>query len=67
MGGWVYIMTNKPRGVLYVGVAADLSARVYQHRQGIGSAFCKRNGLKTLVWNARHQRIDAGPGRSQGG
>ncbi len=58
MGGWVYIITNRPRGVLYVGVAADLGARVYQHRQGLGSAFCKRYGLKTLVWNARHERIE---------
>ena len=29
-GGWVYIMTNKPGGTLYVGVAADLAARAAQ-------------------------------------
>ena len=48
-GGWVYIMTNKPGGVLYIGVAADLAARVYQHRRGEGSAFCRRYNLKRLV------------------
>lgn len=58
MGGWTYIMTNKPRGVLYVGVAADLAARIYQHKQGIGSAFCKRYGLNHLVRNLRHERIE---------
>lgn len=51
-------MTNKPRGVLYVGVAADLGLRVYQHRQGIGSAFCRRYGLNRLAWNLHHDRIE---------
>jgi len=36
-GGWVYIMTDAPYGTLYVGVTADLAARVYQHRAGEGS------------------------------
>jgi len=33
-GGWVYIMANRYRGGLYVGVTADALARVYQHRGG---------------------------------
>ena len=48
-GCWVYIMTNKPRGVLYIGVAADLVQRVAQHRAGTGSGFCRRYNLKRLV------------------
>ena len=24
-GGWVYIMTNRPNGTLYVGVTGDLA------------------------------------------
>ncbi len=58
MGGWVYIMTNKPRGVLYIGVAADLASRIFQHRENIGSDFCRRYGLERLVWNERHERIE---------
>jgi putative endonuclease len=50
MGGWVYIMTNKRDGVLYVGVTADLPARIMQHRTGQGSAFCRRYGLNRLVY-----------------
>lgn len=38
-GGHVYIMTNRPRGVLYIGVTTDLAARIAQHREGKGSAF----------------------------
>jgi putative endonuclease len=47
--GWVYIMTNKRGGVLYIGVTADLPARIYQHKKGQGSAFCRKYGLTILV------------------
>jgi len=56
-GGWTYIMTNKPRGVLYIGVTADLPARIFQHRQGLGSAFCHRYGIKRLVLAEHHPTI----------
>ena len=36
-GGWVYIMANRYRGGMYVGVTADALARAYQHREGAGS------------------------------
>ena len=57
-GGWTYILTNKPKGVLYIGVTSDLAARVVQHREGAGSAFCRRYGLKRLVLAERHDRIE---------
>ena len=56
-GGWTYIMTNKPHGVLYIGVTADLAARVHQHRIGEGSRFCKRYNLTRLVFAERHDTI----------
>ncbi len=56
-GGWTYIMTNKPRGVLYIGVTADLAARVLQHREGTGSAFCQKYNLTCLVHAERHEDI----------
>lgn len=58
MGGWVYLMTNRQHGVLYIGVTADLPARVTQHRLGKGSAFCRRYGLKRLVYAERHNSIE---------
>jgi len=57
-GGWVYIMTNKPNGVIYVGVCADIVARVSQHREGKGSAFCKKYNLKRLVYVEPYPTID---------
>ena len=56
-GGYTYIMTNKPRGVLYVGVTADIAARAVQHRNGTGSAFCKKYGLTRLVLVEPHDDI----------
>jgi putative endonuclease len=57
-GGWTYIMTNHVRGVLYIGVTADLAARVWQHREGKGSAFCKKYKLTRLVLAEQHDTID---------
>jgi putative endonuclease len=40
--------------VLYIGVTSDLSRRIVQHREGKGSAFCRRYGLKRLVYAEEH-------------
>ena len=48
--GWLYIMADRYRGTMYVGVTANLRSRVYQHRTGGGSDFCHRYGLTRLVW-----------------
>ena len=57
MGGYVYIMANRPRGVLYTGVAADLPGRVLAHREGRGSVFAARWRCRTLVWAEWHADI----------
>ena len=56
-GGWVYIMTNRPNGTLYIGVTSNLARRVYEHRQGLADGFTKLYGLKRLVFYERYQRI----------
>jgi len=56
-GGWVYIMTNRPDGTLYVGVTSDLAHRAWQHRTGAVPGFTKRYGLKRLVWAEPHDDI----------
>ena len=64
-GGWTYIMTNRARGVLYVGVTADLAARISQHRSGEGSEFCARYRLTRLVLVEPHGSIDAAIAREK--
>jgi putative endonuclease len=56
-GGWVYIMTNRPNGTLYLGVTSDLARRVWEHREGVIEGFTKRYGLKGLVWYEPHDDI----------
>ncbi|PPQ35746.1 excinuclease ABC subunit C [Rhodopila globiformis] len=57
MGGWVYMMTNKPFGTLYVGVTNDIVRRAWEHRQGTGSCFSARYNLKRLVFVEYHDEI----------
>jgi len=56
-GGWVYIMTNRPNGTLYVGVTSDLARRAWEHREGIADGFTKLYGLKRLVYAERYEDI----------
>src|SRR5579872_5564855 len=58
-GGWVYIMANRYRGGMYVGVTSDLTWRVYQHREGSGSIHVTDFGKTRLVYAERHEEIAA--------
>ena len=57
LGGRTYILTNKPNGILYVGVTSDLARRIWEHREGLADGFTKRHGLKRLVYVERHDEI----------
>ena len=48
--GYVYILTNKPDGVLYIGVTSDLANRVAQHRSRALPGFTKTYNCERLVW-----------------
>lgn len=57
---YVYIMTNKPGGVLYVGVANDLMRRVSEHRNGENKkSFTYRYNLKHLVFYQHFTDVNA--------
>lgn len=61
----VYILTNKPGGVLYTGVTADLVRRVWQHRTDLGSRFAAKYGCKTLVWYEQQADMPAAIAREK--
>jgi putative endonuclease len=46
----VYIMSNKPRGTLYIGVTSNLVQRVFQHKSESTRGFTQRYGCKMLVY-----------------
>jgi putative endonuclease len=47
---YIYILTNKYRTTFYVGVTADLSKRISEHQNEIGSVFTKKYNLKYLIY-----------------
>ncbi len=57
-GGWTYIMADRYRGGMYVGVTADLARRIYQHKIGEGSAHVAETGKTMLVYAERHEDIE---------
>jgi len=58
-GGWVYILARRYRGELYIGITADLAARMAQHRAGEGSRYATKRGIARLVWAEFIEPIDA--------
>lgn len=64
-GGWVYIMANRYRGGMYVGVTADLTRRAYQHRVGEGSQHVADFGKIRIVFAERHEDIVAAIAREK--
>ena len=56
-GAWVYIVTNRPNGILYTGVTTNIARRAWEHREGVGGAFTRKYGLKRLVYAERHETL----------
>ena len=47
---YVYIITNKRRGVLYIGFTSVLPGRSWQHRNKVVKSFSARYNLEKLVY-----------------
>lgn len=59
------MMTNRPGGVLYIGVTSSLAERVSAHRAGQGSAFCRRYNCTRLVLAEPHDSIESAIAREK--
>jgi putative endonuclease len=46
---WVYILTNKRNGTLYVGVTNSLERRLWEHKNKVIEGFTKQYNLTRLV------------------
>ncbi len=55
---FVYIITNRRNGALYVGVTSNLVGRIYQHRTGSGSKYASQYNLTRLVFFEEISRAD---------
>ena len=56
-GGFIYLLTNRPNGILYVGVTNDLVRRIFEHHSGFVEGFTKRYSLKRFVYFERFENI----------
>jgi len=53
---FVYIMSNRSKS-LYIGVTNNLLRRVWEHKKGVGSEFCKHYKIDRLVYFERFQYV----------
>ncbi len=47
---WVYILSSKRNGALYIGVTSDLAERVWQHKNKMVEGFTLRYNVDKLVY-----------------
>ena len=50
MNFYVYIISNKKNGTIYIGYSNNLEKRMKKHKTGTGSKFAKRYNLDKLVY-----------------
>ncbi len=47
---YIYILTNKKNGTLYIGITNNLVRRIYEHKNGLIDGFTKKYKIKMLVY-----------------
>lgn len=47
---FVYIITNKPKGTLYIGQTDDIVKRMWEHKNRTRQGFAAKYNLTRLVW-----------------
>ena len=47
---YVYIMTSRKNGTLYIGVTNNLERRVYEHKNGLVKGFTSEYKVNRLVY-----------------
>ena len=52
-----YMMAKGRNGTIYVGMTANLRARVWKHRQGLFEGYSKEHGCTRLVWFERYEWV----------
>lgn len=54
---FTYIVTNKNKTVLYLGVTNDLQRRIFEHENCLISGFTKKYNCNYLIYYERFQQI----------
>lgn len=51
---YIYMITNKPKGIIYIGMTHDPRKRIYQHKQKAIEGFSSKYNLTRLVYLEHH-------------
>jgi putative endonuclease len=62
---YVYIMTSRRNGTVYIGVTNDIQRRTWEHRNGHADGFTKKYNIRILVWYELHEDINAAIAREK--
>jgi putative endonuclease len=62
---YVYILSNRKYGVLYVGFTNDLARRVYEHKSRATPGFASDYGATRLVYVEEYQTAPEGRARER--
>jgi len=54
---FVYIMTNRNKNVLYVGVTNNLKRRIIEHESGLDKGFSKKYNCNYLIYYEEFRSI----------
>ncbi len=56
---FVYLLASNPYGTLYIGLTANLSRRVWEHKNKLVPGFTAKYGVDRLVWFEVHDNHEA--------
>ena len=56
---YIYILTNKKNGTLYIGVTNNLTRRIYEHKNKLVEGFTKKYSLDKLVYYEICQSVES--------
>lgn len=56
---YIYILTSKPYGTLYIGVTNDLVRRVWEHKNDFVEGFTRKYGIHTLIYYEQCENIES--------
>lgn len=55
---YVYILSNKKHGTLYIGMTNNLERRIFEHKHKLIKGFTEKYGLNILVYFEHFQYVN---------
>ncbi len=55
---WVYILSSKKNGTLYIGLTSNLPRRIFEHKNKIFKGFSQKYAVDKLVYAEQFSSFD---------